>query len=207
MRDHFHSLLQKLPGLLGVVLLGQIALCFYHSNPLANLEVPSVPHWHAEEPPVVNEPKTSETKSMGSTTIASAGKSNAMGTSIRVANNQVNGSNTAQTRAKNSQSSETTARPPSDILPVIQARINKITQSELLAPVFHPPPMALLGIAGRDAFLRTPNGQMSLLREGSESDGLKLLRIGTNRVLVEVAGDKKELMIFEGLGGESLLPK
>ena len=67
--------------------------------------------------------------------------------------------------------------------------------------------MALLGIAGRDAFLRTPNGQMSLLREGSESDGLKLLRIGTNRVLVEVAGDKKELMIFEGLGGESLLPK
>ena len=99
------------------------------------------------------------------------------------------------------------SRGPAPIPPLIQARIDRITQSELLAPVFHPPPMALLGIAGKDAFLRTPNGQMSLLREGGESDGLKLLRIGTNRVLVELAGDKKELMIFEGLGGESLLPK
>ncbi len=98
-------------------------------------------------------------------------------------------------------------RGPAPIPPLIQARIDKITQSELLAPVFHPPPMALLGIAGRDAFLRTPNGQMSLLREGGEADGLKLLRIGTNRVLVEHAGEKKELMIFDGLGGESLLPK
>ena len=99
------------------------------------------------------------------------------------------------------------SRGPAPIPPLIQARIDKITQSELLAPVFHPPPMALLGIAGKDAFLRTPNGQMSLLREGGEADGLKLLRIGTNRVLVELAGEKKELMIFEGLGGESLLPK
>ncbi len=99
------------------------------------------------------------------------------------------------------------SRGPAPIPPLIQARIDKITQSELLAPVFHPPPMALLGIAGKDAFLRTPNGQMSLLREGGEADGLKLLRIGTNRVLVELAGEKKELIIFEGLGGESLLPK
>jgi hypothetical protein len=99
------------------------------------------------------------------------------------------------------------SRGPAPIPPLIQARIDKITQSELLAAVFHPPPMALLGIAGKDAFLRTPSGQMSLLREGGEADGLKLLRIGTNRVLVELAGEKKELMIFEGLGGESLLPK
>lgn len=99
------------------------------------------------------------------------------------------------------------SRGPAPIPPLIQARIDKITQSELLAPVFHPPPMALLGIAGKDAFLRTPYGQMSLLREGGEADGLKLLRIGTNRVLVELAGEKKELIIFEGLGGESLLPK
>lgn len=91
--------------------------------------------------------------------------------------------------------------------PLIQARIDRITQSEVLAPVFHPPPMALLGIAGRDAFIRTPSGQSTLLREGAESDGIKLLRLGTNRVLIEQGGEKKELIIFEGLGSESLLPK
>lgn len=98
-------------------------------------------------------------------------------------------------------------KPPTPLPPLIQARIDKITQSELLAPVFHPPPMALLGIAGPDAFLRTPSGQTSLLREGGESDGIKLVRVGTNRVLIEQTGEKKELTIFEGLGGESLLPK
>lgn len=98
-------------------------------------------------------------------------------------------------------------RAPSPLSPLVEARIDRIVTSELLAPVFHPPPMALLGIAGHDAFLRTPNGQMTLLREGAEADGLKLLRIGTNRVLVEHANEKKELMIFEGMGGESLLAK
>ncbi len=67
--------------------------------------------------------------------------------------------------------------------------------------------MALLGIAGRDAFLRTPSGQTQLLREGAEADGIRLLRIGTNRVLIEQAGQKVELTIFAGFGGESLLPK
>lgn len=89
----------------------------------------------------------------------------------------------------------------------LQARVDKITQSEILAPIMRPPPMALLGIAGRDAFLRTPSGQTQILREGAELDGVRLLRIGTNRVLVEHAGEKKELMIFAGFGGESLLPK
>lgn len=89
----------------------------------------------------------------------------------------------------------------------LQARVDKITQSEILAPIIRPPPMALLGIAGRDAFLRTPSGQTQILREGVELDGVRLLRIGTNRVLIEHAGEKKELMIFAGFGGESLLPK
>lgn len=89
----------------------------------------------------------------------------------------------------------------------LQSRVERITQSEILAPIIRPPPMALLGIAGRDAFLRTPSGQTQILREGAELDGVRLLRIGTNRVLVEHAGEKKELMIFAGFGGESLLPK
>ena len=99
------------------------------------------------------------------------------------------------------------SKPARPLSPIVQARIDRITQSEMLAPVQRPPPMALLGIAGRDAFIRTPSGQTALLREGAEKDGIKLLRIGTNRVLLEQGGEKKELIIFSGLGSESLLPK
>src|SRR5947208_12468138 len=41
--------------------------------------------------------------------------------------------------------------------PAIQARLDKITQSEILGAVVKPLPMALLGIAGQDAFIRAPN--------------------------------------------------
>lgn len=89
--------------------------------------------------------------------------------------------------------------------PAVQARVDKIVDSELLAPVMRPLPMALLGIAGKDVFLRAPNGQTGLVKEGDELGPVKLLRIGTNRVLVEQDGQKTELTIFSGYGGESLL--
>jgi len=93
-------------------------------------------------------------------------------------------------------------------LPVaIQARIDRITQSEIFGAVPRPMPMALLGIAGKDVFLRAPNGQTGLIREGEELGGVKLLRIGMNRVLIEQDGQQKELMLFSGFGGEPLLPK
>ena len=38
--------------------------------------------------------------------------------------------------------------------------------------------MALLGIAGRDAFLRAPNGQTGIVKVGDELGGIKLLQIG-----------------------------
>jgi hypothetical protein len=46
-----------------------------------------------------------------------------------------------------------------------------------------------------------------LVKEGEDLGPIKLLRIGTNRVLVEQEGQKKELMIFSGFGGEPLLPQ
>ena len=46
-----------------------------------------------------------------------------------------------------------------------------------------------------------------LLREGETLGDVKLLRIGTNRVLIEQQGQQKELTIFEGMGSDSLLPK
>jgi hypothetical protein len=100
---------------------------------------------------------------------------------------------------------ETTKQP--DFPAAIQARVDRINQSEIFGAVPRPMPMALLGIAGKDVFLRAPNGQTGLIRQGEELGGVKLLRIGVNRVLVEQDGQEKELMLFSGFGGEPLLPK
>jgi hypothetical protein len=88
----------------------------------------------------------------------------------------------------------------------VKSRISKITDSEILGPVMHPLPMGLLGIAGNVAFLRSASGQTGLVKTGDSLDDIKLLRIGVNRVLIELNGQKQELMIFDGYGGESLLP-
>jgi hypothetical protein len=93
-----------------------------------------------------------------------------------------------------------------DLPPAVQARISRIIDSEILGPVIHPLPMGLMGIAGDVAFLRTATGQTGLVKEGDSLGDIKLLRIGINRVLIEQDGQKKELMIFSGYGGDSLLP-
>jgi hypothetical protein len=97
--------------------------------------------------------------------------------------------------------------PPSNLPADVQALIDKIKTSQLLGPDIKPPPMALLGIGGKDVFLRGPNGQTGMIREGEELGGAKLIRIGTNRVIVEHEGQQKELMIFSGFGSETLLEK
>ena len=94
-----------------------------------------------------------------------------------------------------------------ELPPEIKARVNRIYESELFGMVMRPVPMGLLGIAGSSAILRSPSGQTGLVKEGDSLGELKLLRIGINRVLVELDGKKSELMIFDGYGGESLMPK
>jgi hypothetical protein len=89
----------------------------------------------------------------------------------------------------------------------VQARVDRIIQSEILGPAPRPLPMALLGIAGTNAFLRAPSGMSGMIGEGGELGGIRLLRIGTNRVLVDEGGTNRELTIFEGVGGQSLLPR
>lgn len=96
-------------------------------------------------------------------------------------------------------------KPAAPLSPLVQARLDRVIQSEILGPVQRPLPMALLGIAGTNVFLRGTNGQTAMIGEGGDVGGLKLLRIGINRVLVEDAGTKKELTIFNGEGGTSLL--
>jgi hypothetical protein len=90
--------------------------------------------------------------------------------------------------------------------PEAQARVDRIIDSEILGPVIRPMPMALMGIAEQEAFIQATNGQTGPVKLGGEMAGIKLLRIGVNRVLVEVDGEKKELTLFGGIGGESLLP-
>jgi len=91
--------------------------------------------------------------------------------------------------------------------PAVQARLDRIIESEILAPVIHPQPVALMGIIGMDAFLQAPDGQSGLIREGGELGGIKLLKLGINRALIEEAGEKRELTLHSGLGSESLLSK
>ena len=94
-----------------------------------------------------------------------------------------------------------------ELPPDVQGRVDKIVNSELLGPVIHPMPMALLGISDDEAYLRATNGQSGPVKIGKEMGGIKLLRIGVNRVLVEVDGEPKELTLFDGIGGQSLMPK
>jgi len=97
--------------------------------------------------------------------------------------------------------------PAPELPPEIKARVNRIYESEILGQVMHPLPLGLLGIAGNFAILRAPSGQTGLVKLGDSLGEIKLLRIGINRVLVEQDGQKKELTIFDGYGGDSLLPK
>ena len=137
------------------------------------------------------------------------------GTNVAASGSKTNLTNSAIAKASGARPSPT--MPPmmggpggkaaAKLSPEIQARIDRVVDSEILAPVPHPMPMALLGIAGQVAFLRSPSGQTGLVKEGDDLGEIKLLRIGTNRVLVEQDGQKKELMIFSGMGGESLIPK
>jgi hypothetical protein len=113
----------------------------------------------------------------------------------------------ANTAPKTARTASAAAKKQADLPPLVQTKVDRITQSEILASIVRPLPMALLGIAGKDAFIRTPTGQSALLREGEESGGVKVLKVGVNRVLIEHEQQKKELTVFAGFGGESLLPK
>ena len=100
-----------------------------------------------------------------------------------------------------------TNKAPAAVRPEIAARVEKIKESQVLGQVMRPPPMALIGIAGPDVLLRGPNGQTGIVREGEELGGVRILKIGLNRVLVEHEGKTNELTLFQGFGSESLLSK
>ena len=71
-----------------------------------------------------------------------------------------------------------------------------------------PPPPAepsLGGIAGSVAFIKMPSGMTRAFAVGDEHDGLRLTKVGVNRVLIEKEEKTRELTVFSGFGSESLL--
>ena len=142
----------------------------------------------------------------------------ARGTNVIADSARTNATNAAMARAAGARGPNAAAmaammggpagrKPAAPLPPEIQARVDRVYESEIFAPVMHPMPMALLGVEGKAAFLRAPSGQSGLVKEGDSLGDIKLLQVGINRVLVEQDGKKQELMIFAGLGGESLLTK
>jgi len=100
------------------------------------------------------------------------------------------------------------AQPPGSApAPAPPDRYTTIESSGILGALPQgPPPPALLGLAGAYAIIRTPEGQTDLVAEGGTLGTVKVVRIGINRVLIEHKGKTEELSIFEGLGGQPLIP-
>jgi hypothetical protein len=137
------------------------------------------------------------------------GKTNSSNIVVAATNKESTNSASSKTASKKSGPGSRPGAPTkmAELPPQVKERVDRIVQGEILAPVMRPMPMALLGIGGQSAILRSPDGQTGVVKEGDTLGSIKLISIGTNRVLIEQDGEKKELTIFDGLGSESLLPK
>jgi hypothetical protein len=197
--NRFEPILKILCVALAALLLFQGVRSVLHGDPLGNASIPSLPTLsipvEAKKAPVDPVAKTA-TVATNSVAKQKAGDTNAV----------AQGKAPKPKHRRNFGSRMGGPAEAMNLPPPIQTRVDLIKESEILGPFIRPLPLALLGIADDDAFLRAPDGQTGLVKEGGELGGIKLLRIGINRVLVEQAGEKKELTLFDGFGSDSLLP-
>lgn len=107
---------------------------------------------------------------------------------------------------KSSKGSDKGKKESKDLPTDIEKRSAKLEKSGILGKTPKPPPMALIGIAEPYAFLQTPTGKTEKIKEGESLNGVKVLKVGANRVLVEHEDQTSELSIFSGIGSESLMP-
>lgn len=205
MLERFNPVLRIVCLALAGLVLFQLSRIIARKDPLANLNLtalslPSSAEANAETKGTNSVPKA--------TNVASATNTFPKTTNVISGTNAVRTTNTVYRIASAvSMRPSAGAMKAADLPPAVQARVDRITQSEILGPIVRPLPMALLGIAGKDVFLRAPNGQTGMIREGEELGGVKLIRIGVNRVLIEHEQQQKELTVFSGFGSETLLPK
>jgi hypothetical protein len=179
MLDRLESISRLLCIGLGALLFLQLVNAVLHGDPLGRATIPELPTLPAPAPTATPAPAASV---------------------------KTNSPLAVKTTGPHSGPPQPMPGKKTDLPPAVQARLDVVVESEILGPFIRPMPMALLGIAGDDAFLRAPDGQTGMVKEGTNLGAIKLLRIGTNRVLVEENGEKKELTLFAGMGGESLLP-
>jgi len=212
--------------LLAALLLLRFALAVHRATLLHNVAIPALPRLAetntnqtaATDPaPGTNHPALVNTnKVVAATRTSTNAPAATSGPGTNLASAAKSATNAAVKPETNPIAKETPApHPPrgprggprKDDLPApVKDQVDKIVKSGVLAPYMPPMPAALLGIADDEAFLRAGNGQTGAIKEGAELGNLKLLRIGVNRVLVEEDGEKKELTVFGGAGGESLMP-
>lgn len=187
MRDRIDSILKIACALLAVLALLQLSRVVLARNPLADFKFPSVPL-----------ASTSTTTNSAAPTPSVSPAASAI-------------SSTAHVPGSPGMMGPPGGRPgrpgPVTLPPDVQAQIDRIKDSEILGAIPRPLPMGLLGIAGEDAFIRDANGQVSLMKVGDDRGGIKLLRIGINRVLIEHEGQQKELILHSGFGSQTLMQK
>ena len=191
MLDRLESISRLLCIGLGALLFLQLVNAILHGDPLGRATIPDLPTLPAAAP--AGEP-------------AASVKTNSAPLAKTTGSIETNSAPVAKTAGPHSGLPQPMRGKKADLPPTVQARVDRVVESEILGPFIRPMPMALLGIAGDDAFLRAPDGQTGMVKEGDALGAIKLLRIGINRVLVEENGEKKELMLFAGMGGETLLP-
>jgi hypothetical protein len=232
MFDRFERPIKIFCLAMAAVLVCQVAGLILRGDPLAHVKIPPLPSL----PETTNEPVKIAPKATNVTNATNAANvtnvvhgTNAMANSTNVVHgtntmaNSTNASKAGKTRPMNGMPPEMMAAmmmrggmpggpggspmKKIELPPEVQARVDRIIDSEILGPVMRPMPMALIGIADQEAYIQATNGQTGPVKIGGEMGGVKLLCIGINRVLVEQNGEKKELTIFGGKGGESLMPK
>lgn len=99
----------------------------------------------------------------------------------------------------------------------LRPEVRRVVDSALFGVAPPPPPPAppsgpkkpelpkLQGIGAEFAILEIPGKGVHMIRAGTEKEGVKVVAIAINRVLIEVDGEKKELTIHSGFGSDPLL--
>jgi hypothetical protein len=233
MFDRFERSLKIICLAMAALLAWQLGSLILRSDPLAHLKIPALPALPrtTNEPakPAQKETKAALPKNTGTNgTNAIIGANTANGTNVDKGTNLPAKSTNVSAlgeagqmnaisgpRSGGARRSGRRGMSPAmmggmekiELPPEVQVRVDKIIDSEILGPAIRPMPVALIGISDQEAFIQATNGQTGPVKLGGEMAGIKLLRIGVNRVLVEQDGEKKELTLFGGMGGESLMPK
>jgi hypothetical protein len=234
MFDRFERPVKILCLAMALLLAWQLGSLILRGDPLAKLNVPALPTLPGatNEPAKPARKETHGTHvTMGTNT--HNGTNVANGTNVvEKSTNTFAGGNTGQANASSALPGRRNGPPPGmmpgmmaqmmgggmpgggmgggmkkvELPPEVQSRVDRIIDSEIFGPIIRPMPMALNGISDQEAFIQATNGQIGAVKLGEEMGGIKLLRIGVNRVLVEQGGETNELTQFGGVGGESLMP-